>query len=145
MNGIRIKPYIFFVFITTMIMFILNKFIVRPLIIECEIGGTVLILTNSVPNLFEAIIGTINVAGILSFIRHKYFQYHTIIKDQYIFSAAFILAAMFVITQELKIHNLGGQNIYDPYDLIASIIGLLGIYLVLLKFGLLMNDEEVTS
>lgn len=145
MNGIRIKPYIFFVFITTMIMFILNKFIVRPLIIESEIGGIVLILTNSVPNLFEAIIGTINVAGILSFIQHKYFQYHTIIKDQYIFSAAFILAAVFVITQELKIHNLGGQNIYDPYDLIASIIGLLGIYLVLLKFGLLMNDEEVTS
>ncbi|MEM7574511.1 MAG: hypothetical protein AAF433_16525 [Bacteroidota bacterium] len=53
------------------------------------------------------------------------------LSNQNIYLLAVLLAAIYVTTQELKIHNLGGANIYDPNDLIFSGIGLLtGAFLV---------------
>ena len=40
-------------------------------------------------------------------------------------------AAVYVILQEFKIHNLGGENVYDPYDVVFSVIGLITAYLIL--------------
>lgn len=57
------------------------------------------------------------------------------IKDSAIYVLVLILSALYVIPQELKFHNLGGNNVYDPYDLIASIIGLLMTFTILKKFG----------
>jgi len=43
-------------------------------------------------------------------------------KYSFIYIIAIILASIYVITQELKIQNLGGNNIYDFNDIIFSII-----------------------
>lgn len=45
---------------------------------------------------------------------------------------AVCVTSIYVISQELEYHNLGGNNVYDPYDLIASIIGLI-ITLVIIQ------------
>ena len=57
------------------------------------------------------------------------------IKDINIRILAVVIATIYVISQELKFHNLGGNNVYDPYDLIASITGLMGTFVVIQIFG----------
>jgi hypothetical protein len=47
---------------------------------------------------------------------------------------AVTFAGIYVITQELKIHNLGGQNIYDPNDVVFSILGLIIGFSIVLYF-----------
>ena len=52
------------------------------------------------------------------------------------------MATIYVISQELKFHNLGGNNVYDPYDLIASITGLIGTFVVIQIFGFVYKLEK---
>tara|TARA_R110002072_G_scaffold37556_4_gene109712 strand:+ start:5653 stop:5820 length:168 start_codon:yes stop_codon:yes gene_type:complete len=55
-----------------------------------------------------------------------------------------MFAAIFVITQEMKFHNFGGKNIYDFNDVIASIIGLIVIFVMLNIYGIkLINSRSV--
>lgn len=46
---------------------------------------------------------------------------------------AVILAGIYVITQELKVHNLGGNNVFDPNDVVFSCIGLLIGYMIIIR------------
>jgi len=55
---------------------------------------------------------------------------------------AVVLAAIYILSQELKFHNLGGNNVYDPYDLMASIVGLAITFVVMQRFGFSENKEE---
>lgn len=118
-----------------MLLFILNKIFLRPLIIKNEITGFALILSNSIPNFFEAVMGTLMLTAILYATRLSFLDKAKILKDSNIHIVAVVLASMYVISQELKFHNLGGNNIYDPNDLIASIIGLIGTFIIIEKFG----------
>ena len=61
--------------------------------------------------------------------------------DIYIYQIAVTITAIYVISQELKFHNLGGNNVYDPYDLIASIIGLIGTFVIIKLLGFMENVE----
>ena len=40
-----------------------------------------------------------------------------------------------MLTQELKFHNLGGNNVYDPWDLLFSVAGLASMGIVLGRYG----------
>lgn len=132
MREIIIKKYIRYLFGIVFILFILNKFYLRPWVIENELPELFQILVFSVPNLIEAIIGTIILTGILL----QLIQYsNKKIKDSSIYLIAVSISSLYVISQELKFHNIGGNNVYDPYDLIASIIGLLMIFMIIKKFG----------
>jgi len=73
----------------------------------------------SFPNFCEGVIGvlTLTMLGL-------YFNKKLKISNEMIYATATILAAIFVITQEMKIHNLGGNNVYDPNDIVFSIVGL---------------------
>jgi hypothetical protein len=119
----------------------LNKLYVRPWILENELSGFALILTNSIPNFFEAIIVSLILTGILLQIRLFYLSKTRTIKDIYVYILSFFLASIYVISQELKFHNLGGNNIYDPYDLVASIIGLMLTFGVIQLFGFINKLE----
>lgn len=134
MKEIQIKPYVRYLFGVSIVLFILNKLYLRPWILENEWSGFVLIITLSIPNLLEAIIATLILTGIL-FQIHETFVKKTKIKDIYIRICAVSLATVYVISQELKFHNLGGNNVYDPYDLTASLIGLVGTFLVIHFLG----------
>lgn len=132
MREITIKKYVRYLFGIVFILFILNKFYLRPWVLENELPELFQIFVFSVPNLIEAILGTIILTGILLQLR----QYsNKKIKDSSIYLIAVIISSLYVISQELKFHNLGGNNVYDPYDLIASILGLLMIFMIIKKFG----------
>jgi len=89
------------------------------------------IFLYSFPNFAEAIVGTFVVCGIMLYSKTKVkFLFHLPSNATYLVATLF--AAVYVILQEMKIHNLGGENIYDPYDIAFSIIGLFTAYLILL-------------
>ena len=135
MKEIQIKKYVRYLFGVSILLFILNKLYLRPWILENELSGFILLLTYSIPNLLEAIIGTLLLTGILLQLRQSFNEKMGTIKDMNIRVLAVVLATIYVITQELKFHNLGGNNVYDPYDLLASITGLIGTFVVIQKFG----------
>ena len=135
MKEIQIKKYVRYLFGISILLFILNKLYLRPWILENELSGFVLILTYSIPNLLEAIIGTLILTGILLQIQQSFNDKMGTIKDINIRILAVVIATIYVISQELKFHNLGGNNVYDPYDLIASITGLMGTFVVIQIFG----------
>ena len=135
MKEIQIKKYVRYLFGVSILLFILNKLYLRPWILENELSGFILLLTYSIPNLLEAIIGTLLLTGILLQLRQSFNEKMGTFKDMNIRVLAVVLATIYVITQELKFHNLGGNNVYDPYDLLASITGLIGTFVVIQKFG----------
>ena len=86
--------------------------------------------------------------GIIMAIRHNASGSMARLKDASIYLMATALAAIYVITQEVKLHSIGGTNVYDPYDVAASIIGLLFINLIFFKFGFIReasNSSELTA
>ena len=140
MKEIPIKKYVRYLFGIAILIFILNKFYLRPWILEHDVPDIFLIVTYSIPNLIEAIIGTLILTGILLQVRQYFHKQLGAIKVTYIHILAVSIASIYVISQELKFHNLGGNNVYDPYDLVASVIGLVGTFGLIQLFG--FTDEK---
>ncbi|MBX2872408.1 MAG: hypothetical protein KTR30_09920 [Saprospiraceae bacterium] len=101
------------------VVFVIGKAI-RPSILETQAPEFFKIFLLSFPNFCESVIGvlTLTMLGLYANRRLK-------LSNQAIYIIATLLAAVYVITQEFRIHNLGGKNIYDPNDVIFSVIGLL--------------------
>ena len=135
MKEISIKKYVRYLFGIAILVFILNKLYLRPWILENDVPDIFLIVTYSIPNLIEAVIGTLILTGILLQTRQYFNQKFGNLKDIHIYVLAVSLASIYVISQELKFHNFGGNNFYDPNDLIASIVGLIGTFVVIQNFG----------
>lgn len=134
MREIVIKKYVRYLFGIVFVIFILNKFYLRPWVIKNELSVLFQIVVLSIPNFIEAILGTLILTGVLLQLR-QYFDKEKNIKDATIYMLAVSICSFYVISQELKFHNLGGNNVYDPYDLIASIIGLLITFAIIKIFG----------
>ncbi|MCF8356025.1 MAG: hypothetical protein K9H48_16360 [Melioribacteraceae bacterium] len=142
MKEISIKKYIRYLFGTATLVFIMNKLYLRSWILENDVHNIFQIVTYSIPNLIEAIIGTLILTGILLQARQYFNQKLGNLKDVYIYTLAVSVASIYVISQELKFHNLGGNNVYDPYDLIASIVGLVGTFVIIQNFGFVNKVER---
>ena len=110
--------------------FIFFKFI-RPSVLKSTSPDFFKIALLSLPNFFEGIIGTLTLTGIGLIINDKLSKQKQI-KPKLIYVLAVVIAGIYVITQELKFHNLGGNNVYDVNDLIFSIIGLVLGFLIVL-------------
>lgn len=82
----------------------------------------------SLPNFFEGIVGVITLTFIGLWLQHRNKKK---IKRNLIYILATITASIYVITQEFKLHNLGGNNVFDMYDVVFSIIGLFIGYLII--------------
>ena len=65
MKEIPIKKYVRYLFGTAILVFILNKLYLRPWILENDVPNIFLIVTYSIPNLIETVIGTLILTGIL--------------------------------------------------------------------------------
>ena len=135
MKEISIKKYVRYFFGVSFIIFILNKLYLRPWVIKNELSEFIQIIVFSIPNLIEAIIGTLILTGILLQVRQYFNEKTGHVKDTYIYLIAVCISSFYVISQEFKFHNLGGNNVYDPYDLIASIIGLIMTFGIIQVFG----------
>lgn len=104
------------------VLYMANKFLLRPYVLANEFPEAINVFVLSFPNLCEAICGSLLLANIGLSLRSRFAW---ALKDKHIYLASILVAAVYVLTQELKIHNLGGRNVYDPYDLLFSVIGLL--------------------
>lgn len=142
MKELPIKKYVRYLFGIAILVFVLNKLYVRPLILENDLPGLFQIITFSIPNLIEAIIGTLILTGITLQIKEYFNKKLGNIKDTYVHLSAVGICTFYVISQELKFHNFGGNNVYDPYDVIASVIGLTMTFGIIQIFG--FSDKTET-
>ena len=130
-----VKPYVRALFLGAIVVFVLNKFVVRPWILDAGLPTFFEVLVNSLPNLSEAIIGTLLLTGIGFELRARSSGRLGDLSDTVVYLLAIVAAGVYVLSQELKFHNLGGNNIYDPWDLLFSIVGLAVKGIVLGRYG----------
>ncbi|SKB74500.1 hypothetical protein SAMN05660776_2764 [Salegentibacter holothuriorum] len=135
MKEILIKKYVIYLFGGSIFIFLLNKLYFRSWIFKNDVPEFLHILSFSIPNLIEAIIATLILTGILLQVREHFNKKFGFIKTLHIHLIALGLATVYVISQELKFHNLGGNNVYDLNDLVASITGLIGTFVIIRMFG----------
>lgn len=106
---------------------------IRPYVLKNDYPEFAKIFVLSFPNFCEGVIGVMTVTMIILVICHKWVSSKLHIPENYIYIIATLLAAIYVILQEFKVHNLGGNNVFDPYDVVFSIIGLTIGYLLLIN------------
>jgi len=103
---------------------------IRPGVLDGNSPEAFKLFLLSFPNFCEGVVGVLmlTLVGLYSMLKLKFK-----IRDQLVYLMAAILAAIYVILQEVKIHNLGGNNVYDPNDILFSIVGLIVGYLIVNK------------
>ncbi|WP_411031349.1 hypothetical protein [Spongiimicrobium sp. 3-5] len=134
----RIKKHIRILFWVSFAIFVLNKFYLRPWVLESDLPNAFSILVFSIPNLIEVILGITVITGILFQLKR---HFNNDLKDILIYLISALLTAFYVISQELGYHNIGGNNVYDYYDIIASVLGLILMFGIFVLFGFISNPE----
>lgn len=112
--------------------FVVVKFLLRPFVLEHRFPGALQVFVLSYPNFCEAIVGSIAVHFVLLLAKRSFLPKQSI-SSNWINALSITLTAAYVISQELKIHNLGGENVYDPYDVLFSVFGLIVASIILFK------------
>jgi hypothetical protein len=136
-----LSPEIWIVIGLCALAFLLNRHIVRPWVIESVVNGPLTVVVNSLPNLVEAMLGTIIIAGILLDIWRRVAGPRIYSDCTTIYAVATVIAGLFVISSEVNWIRFRGPNVYDPKDLAASVLGLFLIYFLLARFGLFYERE----
>jgi hypothetical protein len=106
---------------------------IRPTILGNNPLEWIKIALLSLPNFFEAVIGPLILTGIGLYANTRMLSKKRQVKPNMLYVVATTLSGIYVITQELKIHNLGGNNVCDKNDVLFSIAGLLIGYLILIS------------
>ncbi len=110
------------------VVFIINKMLLRPYVLENDFPEYLNIFVLSFPNLCEAIAGSILLVNLGLYGNQMFLKPTFRVKEHVIYKVSILVAAIYVILQEFKIHNLGGRNTYDPYDVLFSVMGLVIAY-----------------
>lgn len=133
------KPHIQRVFVLTFMLFIGNKFILRPWILENTDYAVIHGAVYSLPNFCEAVMGVIILTNLAIFVRSAV-KTLSAISNPMIYNTATLTALFYVTTQEYGLHSLGGNNTFDPIDMLASILGLVFINRLISKTGFDKHD-----
>lgn len=128
--------------ILVIITFIINKALIRPYVLKHDFPNIFDIFVLSYSNFCEAIVGVLTLTYIGLYINQRMVRLEGRWREASIYIIAVVLAGVYVISQELKIHNLGGNNVYDPYDLLFSVIGLIAGYAILAVIKPVVTDEQ---
>lgn len=112
-------------------LFVINKFIIRPKVMESADIYLLQVFVLSFPNFCEAIIGVTFLTYLGLTLNNRSLKLKNRFSDHKIYVMATLVAGLYVILQEFKIHNIGGKNAYDPYDVAFSIAGLILGYVLL--------------
>ncbi len=132
----RIRRHVVQLYLGSLAFFALNKFVIRPLVEGWELPRLIEVVIFSSPNAVEAIVGMTSIAVLLLLARRHWRRFENI-RDAWIYSAAAVLTLAFVLTQEFRLHDLGGRNVYDPNDAVASVVGVLAMWLLFSRWGVL--------
>lgn len=134
---IPVKPYVVRLYLGALGFFLVNKFVVRPLTLHSALPRWVEVVVYSSPNLMEAIVGMTVIAVLLLLARRRYPRFRAWTSELTVYALTAGLAGTFVLTQEFKLHDLGGRNVYDPWDAVASAVGVVVMWAVFSHFGVL--------
>ena len=99
------------------------------------------IIANSYPNFLEGIMGSIYLGGLGLWFKNRTGKWSPEHETATFFNWVTIVAALYVVTQELNWYTVTRENVYDPYDVIASILGLIVVNRVLNSVGLFAYRE----
>lgn len=139
----RIKPHIAQVFFGALGLMVFVKLIVRPWVLSRDVWPVLEIFALSVPSLIESIVLLTIVFGLLT-VGKAYgvpivqrFSRHTLL------AISIVLVGTYVITQELSPQNLGGANVVDVWDMLASLMGLAAMSLLFIRYGILEDDGRL--
>ena len=132
-----IKPYLVRLYLAAFAYFFVNKFLLRPIVTDAQAPRWLDIVVYSSPNLVEAILGMTVVATVLMLGLQRYWRDKALASDTVVYTVAALLVGAYVLTQEFKLHNLGGRNVYDPIDALASGVGVLMMWAIFCRFGVL--------
>ena len=126
-----------------LLVFVIFK-LIRPPVLQSQAPNWVKTTLLSLPNLFEALIGILLLTALGLYLNRNVLPEKRRIGPTALYALVPILGGVYVITQELKIHNLGGPNVYDFNDLVFSVIGLVigYVYLVVTKPGYTTTEGE---
>lgn len=130
------------IMLVVVLIFICNKFYLRSYVLENDFPEFLDIFVLSIPNLCEAILGGLLLTNIGLFAKHKFLNAPSNITENHIYLFAVLVTAMYVLFQEFKIHNLGGNNVHDPFDVLFSVIGLLIVSFILWYLKPAISFEE---
>ena len=137
--------YIRYVFPLALVVFVLNKFVLRPWILESDSAKALVVLVYSLPNFLEAIMGVLLLTVMALQLRARFHERLGRLDDSSVYLIASALAGLYVVSQELEFHNLGGNNVYDPYDLLASLLGLSLVNLIFHAYGVAREPSNPQS
>ena len=140
MSSLRFKRYLNIVSLGAILALVICKSVLRPWARAHEVPEFVNIILGSIPNFLEPLVGLPALTGILLMLRHDRFKALQQFSERGIYFLAVFLGAIYVITQELRLHNLGGNNIYDSNDLVASVIGLVFMLVLMLCYGFIKSE-----
>ena len=138
-----LKPYLIRLYLGGFILFFLNKFLLRPFVLDNNFPDWADTFVLSVPNTIETIFGMGIIGAALSVAREKFRNRLGGVPDLAIYLCTLTITATYVLTQEFRLHNLGGRNVFDPNDAIASVIGLVVMFLLFVRFGIIEQSRPV--
>ena len=132
------------VYLVIIVSYLLVKFGLRPMIVANGYPLIIEIFVLSYPNFCEGVVGPIFVTFVLLTIKGMLVKKKPslVLKDNWLYLVAVLFSAFYVLLQEFKIHNLGGKNVYDPYDVLFSVLGLVTACYLLLKIEPQMEANE---
>lgn len=140
MQELKFKRYLYFVSLSAVLTLVLSKSVLRPWVRKNDFHEFFGIILNSIPNFLEPLVGVPAVTGILLMLRHGQAGFLKRFSEKAIYVLSILLSSLYVFSQELKLHSLGGNNVYDPNDLIASGIGLLFMLGLMFRFGFIRSQ-----
>ena len=141
----KVHAYVRYVLPLALVVFVLNKLVLRPWVLERDSAEALVVLVNSLPNFIEAIMGTLLLTVMALQLRTRFRERLGRLNDSSVYLIASALTGLYVVSQELKFHNLGGNNVYDPYDLLASLLGLSLVNMVFHKYGVAREPSNPRS
>ena len=142
MRSLRFKRYLNVVSLSAILTLVITKSFLRPWAQGYDLPDWCTVLLGSIPNFLEPLVGLPALTGILLLLRQDRLPFLQKLSERSVYFLSVFLGACYVITQELRIHNLGGNNVYDPNDLVASVIGLLFMLFLMLRFGFIKNNPS---
>ena len=140
MNGLKFKRYLNVISFSAILVLVISKSVLRPWVRENDFAEVFMIILNSIPNFLEPLVGVPALTGLLFMARHDRANWLARFSERGIYFLSIFLASVYVISQELRIHSIGGNNVYDPNDIMASVLGLLFMLFVMLKYGFIRSE-----
>ncbi len=120
--------------------FIFFKYI-RPQVLQSSSPEFYKMALRSLPNFFEAIVGTLTLTGVLLILNDQLSKKQQI-SPKIIYIIAVVLTGFYVIAQELNIITTRTNTTFDQNDILFSLIGLIIGYIIVMLIKPTIHSQQ---